>query len=437
MTIAFSSTLAVRGKVTGASRLLPTRPTADHSEHVATFGPLPLQEPTGLPAILTAAGLLGRGGAGFPTGTKMATVAASSTRRRPAVVVANCCEGDPTSSKDAVLLETSPQLVLDGALLAAAATGADRVVLAVHRHSRAADTLRAALAERGPQAIDVLVAEVPTRFVASEATALVRFLNTGDARPMGRQSAIWKSGVNGRPTLVDNAETLAHIALIARFGASWFRRVGTAQEPGTVLITVSGAVLRPGVAEVATGTPLSAITSAAGWNPPAHSGPSWALVGGLAGRWIDLARFPATGFSTAELTAIGATKGVASITVLPAGGCVLTETARILQFLADAGARQCGPCMFGLPAIAADMTALGNADPEAFARLRRRLPVIDKRGGCGHPDGAVAMAASALRAMTGPESVHLDVHARYGACNAPASVVPLGPHHGHHEQARP
>jgi NADH:ubiquinone oxidoreductase subunit F (NADH-binding) len=421
-------------ELSGSTRLLPARPILGYSQHAARYGPLQ-PDATSLADTVAAAGLRGRGGAAFPTGTKIAAVAGNSSRRRPAVVVANCCEGDPTSSKDAVLLEASPHLVIDGALLAAQTTGANKIVLAVHRNSHAAAELRWAISERGALPVEAVVADVPARFVASEATALVRYLNTGDARPLGRLSAIWESGVDGRPTLVDNAETLAHLALIHRFGASWFRRVGTAAEPGTVLVTVGGAVTRPGVVEVATGTALGAITAAAGWVPAAYSGPAWALVGGLAGRWIDLSRFQAAGFSTAELAAIGGTKGVASITVLPAGGCVLTETARILHFLAQAGARQCGPCMFGLPAIAADMSALGRADPQAFTRLRRRLPVIDQRGGCGHPDGAVALAASALQAMTGPESAHLDVHARHGACNAPAPIVPLGADH-HHQQGQ-
>jgi NADH:ubiquinone oxidoreductase subunit F (NADH-binding) len=344
------------------------------------------------------------------------------------VVIANCCEGDPTSVKDAVLLANSPHLIIDGALLAAAAVGADRVILAVHKGSRAIDDLSQALAARGREQFDIEVVGIPARFVASEATALVRYLNTGDARPAGRLSAIWKSGVDDRPTLVDNAETLAQVALIARFGADWYRQVGTASEPGTALVTVGGAVGKPGVVEIAGGTALRTILTAARWVPPGRTVPAWALIGGVAGRWIDLNVAADIGFSANELARIGGTKGVSSIVVLPPGGCVLTETARILAYLADSGARQCGPCMFGLPAIAADTTALAHGDRDAIARLRRRLPVIDKRGGCGHPDGAVALAASALAAMTGVESAHLDVHLRYGGCNAPAALVPLRSH---------
>ncbi len=263
-----------RVQVGAPDRLLPSWPTPSYSGHLRRVGPLLVGEPFELPGAVTAAGLLGRGGAGFPTGRKIAAVAKNSSRRRPAVVVVNGCEGDPTSAKDAVLLAASPHLVIDGAVLAAGATGADKIILAVHQDAPAAATLRAAVTARGALPVQVLVAEVPPRFVASEATALVRYLNTGDARPLGRLSAIWESGVDGRPTLVDNAETLAHLALIHRFGASWFRRVGTAAEPGTVLVTVGGAVPRPGVVEVATGTALGAITAAAGWVRAARSGPA-------------------------------------------------------------------------------------------------------------------------------------------------------------------
>ena len=238
---------------------------------------------------------------------------------------------------------------------------------------------------------------MPDRYIASEATSLVRYLNSGDARPAGKLVPIWESGVSGRPTLVDNAETLAQLALIARFGPTWYAGVGTAAEPGTTLVTIGGAVRRPGVVEVPNGARIRDVVACA--DAPASG---WALLGGVAGRWVLLDGIADIGYSAAELGAIGLGRGVSSVTVLPPAGCLLTETARILRYLADAGARQCGPCMFGLPAIAADMAALvgvGRAgDPGALDRLRRRLPVINGRGACGHPDGAVTLAASALAA---------------------------------------
>ena len=408
-----------------ADRLLPTAGARSWPDHLARLGPpVGTVHTSGSPDLagtLDAAGLLGRGGAGFPTGRKVSAVIAAVQRfRLPAVVVANCCEGDPTSLKDQVLVHHSPHLIIDGALAAATAVGADRIVLVAHEGSGAERTLRAAVAER-PGGVDLTVVGIPGRYIASEATSLVRFLNTGDARPAGKLTPIWESGVGGRPTLVDNAETLAQLALLARFGPSWFAGVGTAAEPGTCLVTIGGAVPRPGVVEVPNGAPLREVLACAGALPI-----GWALVGGVSGRWMDLQQLADMPYSTAALTAAGFTRGVGSIVLLPPGGCILAETARILAFQAHAGARQCGPCMFGLPAIAADMTDLGAGDRAALTRLKRRLPVINGRGGCGHPDGAVTLAASALTALTVQQPGHLAQHLNTGRCQAPPPVVPLG-----------
>jgi NADH:ubiquinone oxidoreductase subunit F (NADH-binding) len=407
---------------TATDRLLPIRPAHGWTDHLSRLGPLHPATAQRLGQRLDAAGLLGRGGAGFPTGRKVLAVAAAvAGTRLPAVVVANCCEGDPTSYKDQVLISRSPHLVIDGAVAAANSVGADRIVLAAHENSATQRILAAAVAQRpGPaQVIDVV--GLPHRYIASEATALVRFLNSGDARPAGKLLPIWGRGVGGRPTLVDNAETLAQLALIARFGPDWFAALGTAAEPGTTLVSIGGAVRRPGVVEVPHGAPLHDVLACAGAAPT-----GWALVGGLAGRWVDLSGMALIGYSTAQLAAAGATRGVGSMIVLPPGGCVLSETARILHYQANAGARQCGPCMFGLPAIAADMTALGAGDRSALDRLRRRLPVINGRGACSHPDGAVALAASALSALTTQQPGHLRQHLTAGGCHAPAPLVPLG-----------
>lgn len=405
---------------TAGDRLLPARPTIGLTDHHRRVGALPHRSATELAAMVDAAGLQGRGGAGFPTARKIAAVAAAVGKtRRSAVVVANCCEGDPTAAKDRVLIDRSPHLVIDGAVAAARAVQADRVVLAVHHGSPARQTLQVALTERPDERVRIEVVAVPARYLASEATALLRFLDTGDARPAGRLP-IWEKGVEGRPTLVDNAETLAHLALITRFGAGWFGAVGHPAEPGTMLLTLGGAVPRPGVIEVPTGATVRDVLACAGSRPT-----GWALIGGLAGRWMNLDRLAGIGLSTPELKEIGMTRGVGSLTVLPPGACLLQETTRIVTHQAQAGARQCGPCMFGLPAIAADLAALAAGDHDALARLHRRLPVIDGRGACGHPDGTVALTASALGSMNADEPGHLQRHLAGVPCRASATV-PLG-----------
>ena len=409
-----------RLSATSTARLLPTQPGPSWPAHLGRLGPMPLDAPSRLVRELEAVGLRGRSGGGFPTARKFAAVHAASSRSRRPVVVVNACEGEPTSAKDKVLLTASPHLVVDGALLAAETLGADRIVIAVHRGTAGPAQLRAALAER-PIPSPVSVVEVPARFIASEATALVNYLGSGDARPLGRMAKIWESGIDGRPTLVNNAETMAQLSLLGRFGADWFRQLGTSGEAGTSLVTIGGAARRPGVVEIPTGTPVGAVLATTG-----AAASAWALTGGLAGRWVWLPDVLDVGFSAAQLAAVGAHRGVGSIVVLPPNGCVLEETVRIIDHLAASGARQCGPCMFGLPAIAADLTSLSRGDGSALARLQRRLPVINGRGACAHPDGAVMVAASALQVLTTSLGGHLTQHLQAGPCHAP-TVVPLSP----------
>jgi len=309
-----------------------------------------------------ASGLRGRGGGRFPTGLKLQAVAG-----RKRLVVANGCEGEPDSRKDHVLLSRSPHLVFDGISLACHAVGATEAVLCVHEGSPLLPGLRYALASRGTTGIRVV--EVPRRYVASEESALVSFLGGGGAKP-----TVTPPRPTERGMLVDNVETLAQLAIVARVGARAFR------DGETMLVTVPS-----GVHEVPVTTRVADLVA----------GP--VLAGGCGGVWLSAAR--------AADTAIGEAPGVA---VLRAPrGCGLRDTASILAYLAAESARQCGPCMFGLPAIAADFAELANGVAgQALDRLRRRLPVITGRGACAHPDGAVRLAASALDVFAADVTAH-------------------------------
>jgi len=350
--------------------------------------PAPLGAAEGLIDAVERAGLRGRGGAGFPTGRKLRAVAAG---RGPATVVVNACEGEPVSAKDHALLTRAPHLVLDGAVLAALAVRAHRIVVCVHEGDPLGPALTAVLATRHDP-VPVRVRAVPRRYVASEESALVNLINTGDARPTSRPPRPDQRGVGGRATLVSNAETLAQVALIARHGADWFRTAGTAESPGTTLVTIGGAVRDPGVREVALGTPLGQVLEHAGAAADAQA----VLVGGIAGAWLPLPAAAAVPLAHRELHEAGAPLGVGALYVLPARACGLAETARIAGFLAGESAAQCGPCMFGLPALADDLTRVVGGDGTVVARLRHRLGVVEGRGACRHPDGAVRVTRSAL-----------------------------------------
>lgn len=397
----------------GPPRLLAgwveTGDPAGYTDHCARYGRLPRKMPgradgAALIETVALAGLRGRGGGAFPTARKLAAVA---DKRGPRTVVANGCEGDPASGKDRVLLELAPHLVLDGLVLAAAAVDATDAVLCIPETGLQAYRLEATLAERaGEDPVAVRIVEVPVRYVASEESALVRFLTTGDARPTVTPPRPDQRGVRGRPTVVDNVETLAHLALITRYGPEWYRACGTAGAPGTALVTLGGAVWRAGVYEIEYGTPLAAVLDLAGG--PAMP-PAAVLVGGLGGAWLPFSAAADVPFTPEGLRAAGANGGgVAALTVLPERACGLVETARALRYLAAESAGQCGPCMFGLPAIAADLTALavGDGGQKLLTRLLGRLEVIRGRGACAHPDGAVALTASALDVFADDVAFH-------------------------------
>ncbi len=378
------------------------------AEHRELHGPLSVSRRAAPELIdaVEASGLRGRGGSGFPTAIKLRAVA-SAPRRRRRVVIGNGAEGEPDSVKDTALLRHSPHLVLDGLAVAAAAVEADEAILCVGSDApEALEAVERAIAERaGLDAVTAQVAEVPQDYVAGEETALVNYLNTGRPLPTFTPPRPYERGLGGRPTLVQNTETLAHLALVATRGADWFRGLGTADDPGTALVTVSGAVRSPGVYEIEGGTPLRVLLETAG----GANGPVQAyLVGGYAGTWVepDLALDLRLGH--AAMRELGRTLGPGAVYALSAGDCGLRETARIARHLADHSSGQCGPCAFGLPAMAGALEEIaeGVARPGAFRWVEYWGGQVDGRGACHHPDGAVRMITSALAVFAGDVTRH-------------------------------
>jgi NADH:ubiquinone oxidoreductase subunit F (NADH-binding) len=405
-------------------RLLPadtrTTPTG-LAEHLARYGRPPspgsARQRAALIEEVGRAGLTGRGGAGFPTARKLAAVAAG---HRP-VVVANGTEGEPASAKDKVLLARSPHLVLDGAAIAAATVGASRAVVVVHHCVRG--IVDDAVAERRRAGSDRIRIEVVTgadRFVGGEASAVVHWIERGVPAPTGTPPRLSERGLGGRPTLVQNVETLAHLALIARYGHAWFRGVGTTDHPGSMLVTVLGAVRRPRVQEIAIGTPIRQVLGLCdGASAPLQA----LLLGGYSGTWVPAAAADLP-FSPAGLGAAGANVGAGLIAALPADVCGLAETAEVVRYLADASAGQCGPCLYGLDGLAGELRRLAEGSTAEQVTMLRWLDQIDGRGGCNHPDGVVRLIRSALTAFA-PE---LARHARGGCCaTRAAGTLPIPP----------
>ena len=357
-----------------------------------------------LASSLESSGLTGRGGGGFPASIKLAL---ASSHGQGGVVVVNGMESEPASDKDKLLLTRAPHLVLDGAQFLAAMCRSSQIVVCIPvGRDGVAAAVEQAIVERRSADYSRVTEEVvrpPDRFVAGEESALVNWIATGQALPVFRPDKGRPLRLGKRPALVHNTETLAHVALIARHGPAPFRARGIAGEPGTCLITISGAVTQPGVVEADRGTPLWDIARRATPSEPVQA----LLVGGYGGTWVAPEHF-STPYASMPLSAIGATAGVGVIVVLGESSCGIAETARIVRYLADQSAGQCGPCVFGLPAMADDMARLarGYTDAGLPARLQRRLGEISGRGACRHPDGAVGLVRSCLRVFAGDVAAH-------------------------------
>ena len=412
-------------------RLLPPPNAGRHDldTHLGLHGPVPYRgRERVLAGEIKAAGLTGRGGASFPTYRKLEAVAAAGAGQ--AVVVGNAAESEPASHKDEALLGLAPHLPLDGLQLAAEAVGARRVVLYIRRDLMQRTRIEAEVAERSARRLDRVPVEVmpaPARFIAGQETALASRVSGGLALPTFSPPRVFESGVDGRPTLVQNVETLAHMALIARYGPDWFRSAGTRDEPGTMLCTLRQADGSASVAEVPLGTPISHLLSLG----KARPGPLAILAGGYHGAWLPVAYVSRLLLLNSDLRRLGAFTGAGIFAALPADRCGLIETARVARYLALESAGQCGPCLNGLPRIANALAELAGATgksprPGIVDDLSRWAGLVDGRGACHHPDGTTRFVRSALR-MFAPE---IGEHAR-GECSAasqaPFLPIPAGP----------
>ncbi|MFI5729248.1 NADH-ubiquinone oxidoreductase-F iron-sulfur binding region domain-containing protein [Kribbella sp. NPDC051587] len=354
----------------------------DRQGHLWAHGAQPELTRAAYLELCEAVGLKGRGGAAFPVARKLASLPARGIE----AVVVNGSESEPVSRKDRLLLTLSPHLVLDGATGLAHALGAPHVLIAVH-DAEAALSIREAILERDDR-LAIEVTETPGRFVAGEARAVLSVLEGGPAVPPGRKVLPTRQGYHRRPTFLSNVETFAQLAVLARLGARRFSATGLISEPGTQLLTVDGAVRRPGVIETPTGVPLETVLQYAG----ADAGP--VLLGGYHGRWVPRP----TGVTL---------QGVGIVVALGTQTCPLGEVHRVAQWLASQSAGQCGPCVFGLAGLVDDFDRIVRGDVSGWYDAQRHLGLVPGRGACAHPDGAARFLASALEAFGDDVQRHL------------------------------
>ncbi|MEU6790442.1 NADH-ubiquinone oxidoreductase-F iron-sulfur binding region domain-containing protein [Nonomuraea wenchangensis] len=386
-----------------------------------------LVEPRELSELISYANevdMRGRGGAAFPFARKLRAVADAAGANGESVVLVNGAEGEPASSKDAMLLTRNPHLVLDGAVLAAEALGAREVVVATAGGEVAEASVAAAVAERraanvsggAESRVPIRVVGIKERFISGEGGALVKAVNGEEGIPPGRKKRAATSGVDGLPTLLSNTETYAQLALLAEYGPQKYAAVGTAKEPGTILLTVSGGAADGAVIETPTGTLLADVLAMC----EADIGDG-VLIGGYHGAWLSADAVETAVISREGMKAAGATLGAGIIVPLGESTCALGEAARVASYLAGESAGQCGPCRLGLPDVAKLMNALVEGSGSVDA-VRRAVRLVERRGACFHPDGTAKFVLSALDAFEAEIALHLE----HGSCGRPVrGVMPM------------
>lgn len=351
---------------------------------------------------LERAGVHGRGGAGFPTATKLRAVAAQ--RGRPIVIV-NAAEGEPLSHKDRYLLTGRAETVLDGALAAAGALGADEIIIAVDEKFIAeSHTIANAAYERrdlNRRGLRTSVQAVPSGYITGQETALIAALSGRDAKPTLTPPRPFERGLRGRPTLVSNTETYSHIGRVAR---------GTYD--GTRLVTVSGAVAEPGLVEITPDTTMRGVLQSTGGVTETIQG---VLLGGYGGTWTTSTQAMSLLLDERALGEQHLTLGAGIVFVLGESSCPVAEVARVVLWMAQESAGQCGPCVHGLSAIAAALEGLTDEGDgfRSLAQIHRWSEMVSKRGACAHPDGVSRFVTTALTVF----AAEFDDHARHGACD--------------------
>ncbi len=356
-----------------------------------------------LVAEVVASGLRGRGGAGFPTGRKWETIRANTTGAAgTATVVVNGAEGEPGSFKDRTILRTNPFAVLEGAIVAAYAVGAPKVIVAV----KASFGVEHDILERARTAIntagwlddiDVEIFAGPSAYLLGEETALLEAIDgrppfpriappyrrgvdddivpnpTGDQDTSRSAANVELAGplaeTSGTPTLVDNVETMANIPAIVTHGAEWFRSIGTEASPGSVVCTVSGAAPRHAVGEFEMGTPLREVLETLGRVDVAAV---VAVATGVSSPVVEPTRLT-TPLTYEDFEAAGTNLGTAGFIVIDTEDDLLTATRDAAAFLAVESCGQCTPCKADGRIIATGLGALATADP---AEIRPDLDAV-------------------------------------------------------------
>lgn len=324
--------------------------------------------PAEVTASVLASGLQGRGGAYFPAGRKWDTARAYPA---PRYLVVNAEEGEPGVFKDRYLIENDPHVLVESLLIAAHAVEAERVFVYLNGEAAlAANRLEGALAEAEQaglmEATAVEVRRGAGGYVCGEESVILSSIEGDRAVPRLRPPLPVEAGLWGRPTVINNVETLANLPYILRGGPEAFRAIGTESHPGTKIICLSGAISRPGVYEVPFGTPMRAVLEDLGGGPPAGRKLVAVVCGGPSGGLLPASKFD-TPIAGGALDSGGAALGAGGIVVIDDSMPVREVVYHLAAYNAAESCGKCTPCREGAPRMRDLIGALGTAGAPANA----------------------------------------------------------------------
>ncbi|GAB6899797.1 hypothetical protein JCM9957A_28870 [Kineosporia succinea] len=358
-------------------------------------------------------GLTGRGGAEFPFARKLQAALESGKKRE---LVVNCSEGEPASAKDSAMMFSAPHLVLDGAQLLAETLDIHHVHVAVPgERPHVAAAIKHAIKERprGRKAVAFEMHVTSGGFVGGQSAAVLEMVAGRDNLPVTTRTPTAISGLRGRPTMLSNAETLAHLAAVSDLGPERYARWGTPAEPGTRLLSISADGPGGLVLEAPHGVPLAEMLEFCGYDPERPL-----LLGGYHGTWLSPQQVTNCTLSPSDLARFGAKLGAGVLLPMLPGDCPLTYTASIVDYLAGQRAKRCGPCTNGLPAMADACTRLPltRSHREAAGlveRIEQLTGLVTGRGACSHPDGTARLVRSMLETFRPEIDQHVDGYCTY------------------------
>jgi NADH:ubiquinone oxidoreductase subunit F (NADH-binding)/(2Fe-2S) ferredoxin len=385
--------------------------------------------PQGVIYEVETSGLRGRGGAGFPTGKKWGLVARAHSK--PKYIVANLDEGDPGVFANRTLAEADPHAILEGMLIAAYAIGAEKGYLYIRsEYPLAIQTLQKAIAQAkslsllGENVLDTgFKFDVELRFgagafVAGEETAILASVEGRRAMPRPRPPYPANSGLWGKPTLIQNVETLANIPLIIHNGGAWFSKIGTPQCTGTKCFSLTGKTNNPGLIEVPMGITLREVVFDIGGGVPEGRKFKAVLVGGPSGGCLPdtLLELP---IDYDSLTRVGAIMGSGGIVVLDDKSCMVDTAKFFTEFCVEESCGRCTPCRAGLIRVKEVFDAItqGESRVEDIATLEKASVYIRDASLCGLGQTAPNPVLTTLRYFKDEYLEHIqDKKCKAGKC---------------------